>query len=333
MEEDAELIAGLQGHILYPIDGKAEPNKAIVEEHGIYAYPTFVIVNADGEVLSRWLGYGETAKWVEALSEVAADPVTLATRRTRHADSPNFADALALGKDGLSSRKHAEAMDFLSQAQTLDEAAAEEANVPLLIFRAAHYGVGTEEVSLEQALGVATSMLQSENLKPSYAIEICEKLVRAQDRLEEDELVTLLEMAHPAVVAAEEEKLQDRKQGVLIDYAILVEKDLDRALVLKRESMPEGWKTNPDDLNEFGWWCFQRKINLGEAAGLMRTAVELSTPGSDQANYLDTLAELVNLQGNPTEALELVRQALEMDPESEYLKGQMTRFEELIAAS
>ncbi len=327
------MIAGLEGHILYPIDGKAEPNKAMVEEHGIYAYPTFVIVNADGEVVSRWLGYGETAQWVQSLSEAAADPVTLADRRTRLEESPTFADALALGKDGLSSQNHREAMGFLRQAQGLDAAAADEANVPILLFRAAYYGVGTEEVTPEHFLGVAIALLQSENLKPSYAIEICQKLVRAQSYLEEDELAIMLEMAHPAVMAADEEKLQDRKQGVLTDYALIVEKDAEKAVGLKRGLMPEGWETNPDDLNEFGWWCYQRKINVDEAAGLMRTAVELSTSGSDQANYLDTLAELVNLQGNPAEALGLIRQALEMDPENEYLKGQVTRFEELIAAS
>ncbi len=46
-----------------------------------------------------------------------------------------------------------------------------------------------------------------------------------------------------------------------------------------------------------------------------------------KANILDTAAEICNLLGNCDEAVTLIKQALEETPDSETLKGQLTRFE------
>ena len=114
-------------------------------------------------------------------------------------------------------------------------------------------------------------------------------------------------------------------------YALIVEQDPQKALSLKRQSLPEGWLSDPDALNEFAWWCFENRVNLKEAETLSRKSIELSQPGAEQANYLDTLAELVNLRGNTEEAAALIREALQMNPESRYLKDQLARFEDIMA--
>jgi tetratricopeptide (TPR) repeat protein len=112
-----------------------------------------------------------------------------------------------------------------------------------------------------------------------------------------------------------------------------VEKDPEKALSLKRESLPEDWESDPSVLNGFAWWCFENKINLEEAEELAQKAVSISEFGPEQANYLDTLAELVNLRGDAEGAVELIKKALEMNPESQYLKDQLVKFQETLAVT
>jgi uncharacterized protein with HEPN domain len=44
---------------------------------------------------------------------------------------------------------------------------------------------------------------------------------------------------------------------------------------------------------------------------------------------MDTLAEIVNLQGDPLRALEIINEAVKENPDSEYLQKQQVRFREL----
>ena len=60
-----------------------------------------------------------------------------------------------------------------------------------------------------------------------------------------------------------------------------------------------------------------------------RVASRAVTSADDQvakANYLDTLAELVNLRGDRAEAQNLIEQALALDPGSSHLLEQQKRF-------
>ena len=116
---------------------------------------------------------------------------------------------------------------------------------------------------------------------------------------------------------------------IMVDYAIYVKKDTAAAVVYKKAAMPEGWITNSDNLNEFAWWCFTIKANLSEAEQLSRKAIELAKPGKGRSNIYDTLAEIVNAEGNPKEAAEVSKKAAADDPDSKYFPKQVTRFEEL----
>lgn len=138
-------------------------------------------------------------------------------------------------------------------------------------------------------------------------------------------------MAYPFVQDIDDPKLEERQKGVLAEYALIVEKDFEKATELKRASLSPGWVSDPGALNEFAWWCFENAVNLEEAENLSRRSIELSQPGAEQANYLDTLAELIHLRGDTEGALELIQKALQMNPESSYLKNQLSRFQDILA--
>jgi tetratricopeptide (TPR) repeat protein len=115
-----------------------------------------------------------------------------------------------------------------------------------------------------------------------------------------------------------------------ITGALFGEKDGARAAQLKKETYPDGWEEDPILLNSFAWWCFENGFNLEEAEDLARKAIGLIEPGEDQANIMDTLAEIRNARGDTEGALSWIENALRLHPKNRYLRGQRKRFQALL---
>lgn len=326
MEEDAEIQAALQNTVLLKVNGGIEGGRDMARAHHVRAFPTFVALNAAGEELSGWVGYGDASAWRQRLEAIKADPVTLAERRVRCAAEPNFTDAFALGESALRTGECAAADAYFEQAAGLDPAAAAAEEVELKRFQARIRGVASGEYTMAKATDYVRTLLERQDLVPRYALEITEQLVRAGERIGSEAISPYIAMARPHVEKIEAEALQERKQRFMVNHALFVEQDEDRAVRLMKATLSEDWHEDPAALNRFAWWSFTHRVNLQEAELLARRAVELSEPGALQANALDTLAELVNLRGNEAEARQLIERALELDPENEYLQNQLTRF-------
>ena len=139
----------------------------------------------------------------------------------------------------------------------------------------------------------------------------------------------------PAALAASQgstdEELAGRRLRLEVDHALLVEKDTDKAVALRKRTLPEGWQEDPDQLNSFAWWCFENKINLDEAADLAKRGVELAADDGQRANILDTAAEVCAARGDCGEAVALIKRAVELAPDRQYFKDQLARFEAMRA--
>ena len=84
---------------------------------------------------------------------------------------------------------------------------------------------------------------------------------------------------------------------------------------------------HPDDpkaLNGFAWFCAKRGIGLDRALTLAKRGVELS---NHDVGILDTLAEVYFARGEHDNAIKIAKEALEKDPEDQYLRDQVKRFE------
>jgi hypothetical protein len=167
-------------------------------------------------------------------------------------------------------------------------------------------------------------------------ISIARSMKQVANKAEEPTMY--VEYIEPALAAAsqapaDDEYAQSAKQALEIDKALFVDKNKDKAVSLKRASYEEGWRDDAGKLNGFAWWCFENKVNLEEAEVLARRGVEVAAAGTEKANLLDTAAEICNARGNCDDAVELIRQAMEEDPDREYFKKQLKRFEELRAQS
>jgi hypothetical protein len=101
---------------------------------------------------------------------------------------------------------------------------------------------------------------------------------------------------------------------------------------LKQASMPDGWQDNPMQLNSYSWWCFENNIDLDNAETLARKGVELAEKNTDKAMILDTVAEIVNLKGDPRAAAKIMNEVVKLHPEREVYKKQVERFEALAAS-
>ena len=87
---------------------------------------------------------------------------------------------------------------------------------------------------------------------------------------------------------------------------------------------------NADKLNNFAWWCFENDVNLEEAGELALKGVELADSDSGRANILDTVAEICNKLGNCDQAVAHMQRAVELDPERQYFKDQLVKFQKVL---
>jgi len=326
VKEDASVQSALQGVVFYPVQGDTAINAPAVKDFGVWAYPTFVVLDKTGQPIHRTMGFSDGAIWGAWLEGIKADPVALTERQARHAATPNFRDAFALGQDALSNKRCAEARRYFEQALALDPQAAIEQNVHMQIVRAVYQGLDTGETTLEQAGDATAQLLQSPDAKPAHILEACERLLGIVDKLGPETVAPYLEMAYPRLASLDDERLKERHQAFLIDYALYVENDPEKAVAAKRASLPNGWESDADQLNEMAWWCFERRVNLEEAEALARRGVELAPDNTARANLLDTLAEIVYLRGDAAQAAELIRQAVQANSTSQYLQNQLKRF-------
>jgi tetratricopeptide (TPR) repeat protein len=80
-----------------------------------------------------------------------------------------------------------------------------------------------------------------------------------------------------------------------------------------------------DRHNNLAWLCAIARRRLDEALAHAQKAV-----GLERANpmYLDTLAEVHFQRGNQKEAIELMKKCIQLDPDTEYYRLQLRRFEQ-----
>ncbi len=302
----------------------------LMKTYGVKGHPTFVAMNAKGDVVDWWVGYRDPATFLASAAAALADPVTVDRKFIRFATSPTAADAATLGRIKSARGQRAEALALHARALELDPAGPHH----LAIFEqvAALQPRDGSGLTLADVKRAADAVLASAAATPEAKVNVAMTMRRIADR-EKDEtlLAPYLTAALEATKDVQSGWLVDARKNMLVDEALLIRKDAEAAAVLKKQAMPEGWMTDGGRLNEYAWWCFENKANLVEAEALARKGVELSAAGGERAQVLDTLAEICNLRGNCSEAVSLMRQAVAEDPEEEHYSKQLARFEKILA--
>lgn len=85
--------------------------------------------------------------------------------------------------------------------------------------------------------------------------------------------------------------------------------------------------SNINILNAYAWRMTEIQSNLEDALDKSIMAIKLSSNDLEKkANALDTKAEILWLLNRYDEAISTINVAIEINPESDYFKGQRTKF-------
>lgn len=315
--------------ILLQVDAEKGPGPELAGAHRVRGYPTFVLVNGEGEEVDRLVGYGDVAPFVAALDAALADPVPVSARESRLRDAPSAADAAFLGRVMSGRGDPAASVAYYRQARALDP----RVDYAFPIFEAVAMGFRRKLVTSDELRAAADGVLASDRADPEQMLTVGYRMSSFARRAGDPSLRhPYLQRALDATVEVTDADLLAERGELLIEHALHVARNRERALDLKRQMLPQAWRDDPEELNGFAWWCFENRLNLAEAEALALRGAELAADDSARAAALDTAAEISAARGQARRALKLARQAAQASPESDEYRRQVERFRALARA-
>jgi len=293
------------------------------KKYGVNGYPTFIMVNPEGEVSSAWIGYPGPEKWADLARAGDRDRRTIAEKKTAYEKQATKELACSLANHASSKYAFTDAVKYFRAAREMDPAGAREYTGEILTNM--YYGARNEAFTLDEVKTEADHVMASGQSTAEDKMNVA-MMVRGM-AAGMDQAPMAVPYIKQAMAASEGvPELAEARADLAVDHALLVLKDKDKALDLKRQSMPEGWQEDPGQLNNFAWWCFENRINLKEAKKLALKGADLADADGDKANILDTAAELTAALGDTEGAVALIKRCVELSPERDYYKEQLARF-------
>lgn len=329
---DPAMRSALEGNVvLVTLNGTGDEVDRMAKLYSVHKRPSFVLTDADGEPMDRWSWYAGVSELREALDKALADPMTVSARFAQFRDHPTEKDAAKIAEIRHEESLFGEAITWYRRAQALNPDS--EVNYESKIFDCYAYGTAFQIFTPEDLMAQADVVLASSKSSDVDLMHVTYAMSKASQKLGDTAMYApYLKAGYERTANSTHEKVVKMRKHVAADYALLVEKNEKKAIRLKKETQPEKWMEDANQLNNFAWWCFQRKVNLREAADLARKGIELAEPGTQKANIYDTLAEICNVTGECGKAVDLIRLAVAEDPENEYFRKQLARFEEILYA-
>jgi len=338
MEEPEGLRTDLERRVvLCTVDIKEGDGPDLAKMYRIPDYPmlSFLLLNEDGDLMDRWMGYYSRENFIKHFDSALENPIPVYERAARYRRNPNEIDARKLGELKDYEGHFAEAAAYYRRAMALNPAS--DTHYEFMILSAMAWGLSKQLYDPEEILVQANLVTSSPKTKAKELIKLGHTMEKVARKAGDWSFYTpFLRLAVESNSMSQDEKTLKGLKGLLPDYALLVEKNETKAVELMKEAYaakaaPKEWTQNADMLNNLAWWCFEHRINLKEAERLARQGIELAEPGNQKANIYDTLAEICNASGSCVNAVEYIRLAVAEDPENEYFQDQLTRFENLLA--
>ena len=330
MNEDAEIKASLESVVLYKLDSEKGEGVDLARKFNVKGYPTFVMLNNDGLTSDRWIGYAKEY-FLTPMDGAVKDMTPITEKLTRFETDPKMADALVLARYSSSLNEYADAVRYYSAAQKMNSD--QSVDYTFEIFDNTANGARKDIFTFEDAVKSADAVLASGKSTPDDIYSVARIMTSLAVKKERPEDASpYLEAGIKALEGSDDPGDIKNHARLMADYSLYVDKDKEKAVTYKKQTMPEGWLDNPGDLNSFAWWCFENKVNLEEAEQLSRKSVKLAETGKSKAMYLDTLAEICNALGDCQQAVDLTKMAIQENPDSDYYKEQLARFEKILAS-
>jgi thiol-disulfide isomerase/thioredoxin len=328
-QQNPEIQEVLGKVVVYKIDGESPHGLPFAQQYRVTKFPTYILMNGDGNVIHSWMGYKRDS-FLESLSAALVDPIPIKERRERFESAPTADDALLLATYYGARGETQKSFAYYEQASGLNEDP--DVDYSTRVFVIAFEGYRDGKVTGEQVVRSAKRVLEWEGHTPIDAMYLTRYLSAvAQKEGDQELMVPFLEAAIRETEGSSDPQIMKMRQGLMLDYTLLVEKDVDAAVTMYKDRLPAGWEQNPSALNAFAWWCFENRINLEEAEARARKGIELADKDESRAMLLDTLAEIRNARGSCQDAVLYIEQAIEADPKRQHYRKQLERFQKELA--
>ncbi len=312
----------LEDVVLVQIDCEKGEGIELAKKYSIKGYPTFVLANAEAETYYRWMGYTKELLF-EKLESGLSDLTTIDAKQKRFAEKPDAKTAVVLAEYSGSMGDYKTSNEYFYKARELDDTK----DYAYQIYSNQRRGMRDKLYSMDELMASADAALASGMTSDEEKYYVLYGMSGyAKDMPDNKKILAYLEQAKDLAEKILEDGPDRGATGIMINYAMIIEKDKNKAVNLKLSSMPEGWKDDAGMLNEFSWWCFENQVNLDEAEKLSRRGVKLAASGKEKAMILDTCAEILFLNGKTDEAIAMMELAIKEDPKSEYYPKQLEKF-------
>lgn len=326
VNENSDIQNVLKDAILFKVDCEKGEGIEIAKQYSVTGYPTYIAMNGKGESTDRWIGYEGPEKWVAAVEAAKADRRTIVEKKAAFEAEPTLALAKSLGSDAAAGSQYRNAVKYYRVAAEMDADNAAAYNSDIMSSMA--YGARGGAFTIDEVYGQADIVMAAAGTPAGDKVQLA--LMLKQVGAASGTMDRALPFMTAAIAASEgstDEQTVKYRTYLQIDHALLVEKNPAKAFELRLSTMPAGWTEDPDSLNNFAWWCFENDIKLDQAQEWALRGVELAGDDAQRANILDTAAEICNALGNCDEALAHIQRAIELDPEKQYFKDQLVKFE------
>jgi tetratricopeptide (TPR) repeat protein len=320
------VIKKLSSVVLVQIDCEKGKGIDIAKEYNVKGYPTFILVNKDGESLYRWWGYSKEILF-EQLNLGFSDLTTIAEKEKRYKVKPDANTAKALASFYNTQGDIKKSVKFYEDAAKYDP----DNDFAAELFQIYYTGYRQNVYTIQEMQTVAENAVSSKQVDDNAKTGIYAQMsgvIKANPK--DEKMLSFLIQGYEHISTHQKDAPKGATDAINVSYALYIEKNEKKAIELKKSSYKDGWQDNPGDLNGFAWWCFESKINLEEAQQFGQRGVKLAKPGHEKAMILDTVAEIANLDGSPGESIDLIEQALIEDPDNEYYQKQLDRFKKLV---
>ena len=324
VDSNSVMQKALEKAILVQMDCEKGEGPAIAKKYGVRGYPTFFMVNAEGEVSGGLLGYPGAEAWADWVKLGVQDPRTIADKKAAFEEEATKELACALANHTSTAYDFPGAVKYYRAARELDPVNAPEYTENILTYM--YYGARGGAFTLDEVAAEADLVMAGALASAETRLEVAGMVAAMAGQMGDPERA--IPYIEQALAASEgREDLADERLPLEIQHALHVTRDFDKAVQLKRSTLDEGWQEDADQLNNFAWWCFENEVNLAEAEALALKGAELATTDKQRANILDTAAEICLARGNCEQAIARIKEAIALDPEKQYFKDQLARFE------
>ncbi len=294
---------------------------ALAKTYEVRMYPTFALVNAAGAVTDRWAGYEGAEPFMKTVDGALADRRTIAEKKEAFAKAPSLPLSLSLASYSEATGANGDAVTYYREAMKLDPQLVPELRTKS--FLAMFYGLRAKQFTPDDVVAAGQEIIADPAATPDDHLMVASIVKRVAPP---ETYIPVLQDALDATATATDPDVLAGRQELEIDAALLIKKDPEKALRLKRAAMPAGWQDDPSQLNDFAWWCCENDLNHAEAFDLAMKGAKLATANGDKANLLDTAAEIAFLRGDVAKAIELEEQAVQLMPDRKNFQQTLEKF-------